>query len=127
MSRENLSGSTGSNGRRLHLFQGNQIPGFTIDHDLFDSSDGGRDDRGFAGHGLQIDDSEWFVDRRADEDSGVRVELVNDIFGHHLIDPDYPFSFALRFCHRPLSFPRLFQACRVLQHKERPGIPDPDI
>jgi hypothetical protein len=50
-------------------------PGLAVRHDLRDAADRRRDHRRLARHRLEVDDAERLVDRRADEDRRVRVEV----------------------------------------------------
>jgi hypothetical protein len=54
---------------------GHQPAGLAVHHHLGDAADPARHHRRAAGHGLEIDQAEGLVDRRANEHRGVGVEL----------------------------------------------------
>ncbi len=83
-----LFGVEGFEGAFGLLLDVDEEAGDVVDDDLFDATDGAGDDGGFAGHGFEVDDAEGFVDGRAAEDVGVRVEGDFFLGGDHFIDPD---------------------------------------
>ena len=79
-----------------HLLDGDEIAGFAMDDDLGDTADGAGHDGASTGHGFEVDDAEGFVDRGADENIGVAVELDLRGIVEHFTDPDDAFAFGLR-------------------------------
>ena len=71
------------------LLDRDQPPRLAVDDDLGDAAGGGGDDGGLAGHRLEVDDAEGFVDGRAGE--GGRVGEQRDDVGprQHLADPHH--------------------------------------
>src|SRR3984957_19898604 len=70
------------------LLERDKVAGFVIDHDFEDAPGSAGDHGGTAGHGLEVDDAEGFVDGGAAEDPGMGVELDGLGAGDHLLDPD---------------------------------------
>lgn len=64
-------------------------PSDPIDDDLGDATDCTCDNGTFAGHGLQIHDAEWFVDRWTCEDARMGEELYQCLLWNGLLDPDH--------------------------------------
>src|SRR5437899_658297 len=80
----------------VHLLQRNETTSFTVNNDLFDSTDGAGYNRSFAGHRFKINDAEWLVDGRANEHRRVRVKFAGRLLIDHFVDPDD--SAPLCFC-----------------------------
>src|SRR5438105_3726851 len=78
------------------LLQSHEHASLAVDHDFGDAAHGAGHDRRAAGHRLQVDDPEGFVDRRATEYRRVAVELDDRVARQHLLDPDHTISLALR-------------------------------
>ena len=72
----------------MQLLEWHEVAGDAVDDDLLDAADSACDDCRAAGHGLQVDDAEGLVDRRATKDGGMRIELDGLVLGHHLLNPD---------------------------------------
>ena len=83
-----LVGIDGLEGALVQLLQRDEKAGFSIDDDFFDPAYGAGDDRGFAGHRLEINDAEGLVDGGAAEDGSVGVELDGRRLAHHFLNPD---------------------------------------
>src|SRR4029077_12129823 len=82
----------------------NQKSGFAIDYDFLDSADCARDDRRFASHCFEVDDAEWFVNRRTAKDRRVRIQLDHGRPIEHFFDPKNVLPFLLRSGDRFLHF-----------------------
>src|SRR5438552_1362254 len=63
-------------------------PGLAVHDDFDDPARRGGDDRGLAGHRLEVDDPERLVDRRAREHRRVAEDLDHLRLGQHLLDPE---------------------------------------
>jgi len=61
--------------------------GLVVDDHLADAPHARGDDRGAAGHRLEVDQPEGLVHRRADEERGVAVELHQVLPGQHGVEP----------------------------------------
>ncbi len=75
-------------GRHRVRIERDQVPGLFIDDDLQDPAGCARDYGSPARHGLQVDDAEGLIHRRAAEDGAVRVELDGLLARDHLLNPD---------------------------------------
>ena len=73
----------------MPLLERYQEAGDAIDDDFLDAPDGTRHDGRSTGHGFEIDDPERFVDGRATEDRGVRIQFDRLLLGDHLLNPDH--------------------------------------
>ena len=77
------------------LFDGHEAPGLAVDHDFGDAAGSGGDHGGTAGHGLEIDDAQGFVDGGARECGGVGQDLDDGAAGQHLLDEHDAVAFVL--------------------------------
>ena len=72
--------------------------------DFGDSADGAGDNSAAAGHGFEVDDAEGLIDRGANKNSSVAVELDLGFVVEHLIDPDNAVAQALGLGHGRFHF-----------------------
>ena len=75
-----------------------------VDDHLRDSTHRGGDDRGLAGHGLQVHDAQGLVDTRAGENRRMGHDLPNGGPGQHFRHPDHRCAaLGLEFRERPVE------------------------
>ena len=73
-------------GAVLQLLDGHQQAGLAVDDDVGDAAGGRADHRQAHGHGLQVDDAQGLVDRRAHEDVGGSQDGLELAAREHLLD-----------------------------------------
>ena len=76
----------------------------TVDDHLGNSADIGCDHGGVGGHGLEVDDPERFVHRRAYEHSCCRQNLANLFGRQHVSNPEHTGTLPSQFGDRALRF-----------------------